>query len=108
MFDFYDLTHLEARKEIQIYFRSFFGSNENFKICFRDLLTFSMYLATISRMMGKIIDLKKGEEKIIPNLKNVCTYFLSCVVGGFCPAKLFSEAAEAALDSAFKPTTLTK
>ena len=65
-------------------------------------------LATISRMMGKIIDLKKGKEEIIPNLKNVCTYFLSCVVGGFCPAKLFSEAAEAALDSAFKPTTLTK
>jgi hypothetical protein len=54
---------------------------------------------------GKIINLKKGEES---NLKNVCTYFLSCVAGGFCPAKLFSEAAEAALDSAFKPTTLTK
>ena len=51
------------------------------------------------------MDLKKGEEKIILNLKNVCTYFLSCVAGGFCPAKLFSEAA---LDSAFKPTTLTK
>ena len=27
--------------EVQKYFRSFFGSNENFKICFRDLLTFS-------------------------------------------------------------------
>ena len=26
--------------EIQKYFRSFFGANENFKICFRDLLTF--------------------------------------------------------------------
>ena len=32
---------LEARAEIQKYFRSFFGSNENFKICFWDLLTFS-------------------------------------------------------------------
>ena len=32
---------LEARAEIQKYFRSFFGSNENFKICFRDLLIFS-------------------------------------------------------------------
>ena len=31
---------LEARAKIQKYFRSFFGSNENFKICFRDLLTF--------------------------------------------------------------------
>ena len=31
---------LEARAEIQKYFRSFFGSNENFKICFPDLLTF--------------------------------------------------------------------
>ena len=38
---FYDLTHLEAREEIQKYFRSFFGSNEDFKICFRDLLTFT-------------------------------------------------------------------
>ena len=31
----------EARAEIQKYFRSFFGSNENFRICFRDLLNFS-------------------------------------------------------------------
>ena len=31
---FYDLT--QARAEIQKYFRSIFGSNENFKICFRD------------------------------------------------------------------------
>ena len=30
---------LEARAEIQKHFRSVFGSNENFKICFRDLLT---------------------------------------------------------------------
>ena len=28
---------------MQKYFRSIFGSNENFKICFRDLLTFSKY-----------------------------------------------------------------
>ena len=27
---------LEVRAEIQKYFRSFFGTNENFKICFRD------------------------------------------------------------------------
>ena len=38
---FYDLTHLEAREEKQKYFRSFFGSNEDFKLCFRDLLTFT-------------------------------------------------------------------
>jgi hypothetical protein len=31
----------EARAEIQKYFRSFFGSNENFKICFQDVLTFT-------------------------------------------------------------------
>ena len=31
---------LEARAKIQKYFCLFFGSNENFKICFRDLLTF--------------------------------------------------------------------
>ena len=35
---------LEARAEIQKYFRSFFGSNENFKICFRDLLTFILLM----------------------------------------------------------------
>ena len=33
---------LEARAEIQKYFRLFFGSNENSKICFRDLLTFRL------------------------------------------------------------------
>ena len=33
---FYDLSILEARADIQKYFRLFFGSNENFKICFRD------------------------------------------------------------------------
>ena len=32
---------LEARAEIQKHFRSFFGSNENFRICFQDLLTFT-------------------------------------------------------------------
>ena len=32
---------LENRAKIQKYFHSFFGSNENFKICFQDLLTFS-------------------------------------------------------------------
>ena len=28
---FFDLIHLEARAEIQKYFHSFFGANENFK-----------------------------------------------------------------------------
>ena len=32
----------EARAEIQKYFRWFFSSNENSKICFPDLLTFSL------------------------------------------------------------------
>ena len=31
-----------ARAEMQKYFCSFFGSNESFKICFRDLLTFRL------------------------------------------------------------------
>ena len=39
LFDFF----LEARAEIQKYFRSFFGANENFKIWFRDLLTFNTW-----------------------------------------------------------------
>ena len=33
---FYDLTHLEARAEIQKYLRSFFGANENFNKSFRN------------------------------------------------------------------------
>ena len=32
---------MEARAEIQKYFRWFFGSNEKFRICFRDYLTFN-------------------------------------------------------------------
>ena len=35
------LYWFDLRAAIQKYFRSFFGANENFKICFRDLLTFS-------------------------------------------------------------------
>ena len=38
-FDFF----LEARAEIQKYFRSFFGANENYRIWFRDLLPFSTW-----------------------------------------------------------------
>ena len=40
----------EARAEIQ----NKFGSNENFKICFRDLLTFSFYWAKSSKRVRKI------------------------------------------------------
>ena len=36
---FFDGLILEARAEMQKYFRSCFGSNENLRICFRDLLT---------------------------------------------------------------------
>ena len=39
---FYDSIYLAARAEVQKYFHSFFGSNENFKICFRDILTFNL------------------------------------------------------------------
>ena len=35
---------LETRAEIQKYFCYFFGSNENFNICFRDWLTFSTFV----------------------------------------------------------------
>ena len=38
---------LEARAEIQKIFSFFFGSNENFKICFRDLLAFIIHWHTI-------------------------------------------------------------
>ena len=42
MHSFFDLIHFRelGLQELQKYFRSFFGSNENFKICFRDLLAF--------------------------------------------------------------------
>ena len=33
--------------EIEKYFRSIFDSNENFKICFRDYLTFKVFLSTL-------------------------------------------------------------
>ena len=42
------LGFFEARVEIQKYFRWFFGSNENFKICFRE-----------SRTAGHILRLEK-------------------------------------------------
>ena len=35
------LALLEARAEIKKYFLWFFGSNEKFRICFREKLTFS-------------------------------------------------------------------
>ena len=38
--DFFDWLILEAKAEIQKN-RSFFGSNENFEICFWDLVTFN-------------------------------------------------------------------
>ena len=40
LFFWFDLF-LETRAEIQKHFRSYFGANLNFKICFRDLLTFN-------------------------------------------------------------------
>ena len=38
---FFDWLILEARAESQKYFSLFFGSNENFEICFWDELTFN-------------------------------------------------------------------
>ena len=57
---FYGLI-LEARADIQKCFRSFFGSNENFRVCFQYLLTFSK---------------KSGNEisYFFYHKTNVCTY----------------------------------
>ena len=41
LFFFISNLFLETRAEIQKHFCSYFGANLNFKICFRDLLTFS-------------------------------------------------------------------
>ena len=40
---FWFYLFFEARAEIQKYFCSFFGSNENFRFCFRDLENFISY-----------------------------------------------------------------
>ena len=45
----FDLTHFR-----QNYFRSFFGSNKNFKICFRDYLAFNMYVFVFSLLVSCI------------------------------------------------------
>ena len=47
LFFWFDLF-FEARAEIQKYFLSFFGSNENFKIVFRDLLTCRCVIQSVS------------------------------------------------------------
>ena len=50
----------EARAEIQKYDCSFFGSNENNKICFRTLLTFSLFSASIWLMLKLLVYLSQG------------------------------------------------
>ena len=52
------------------YFRSFFGSNENFKIYFRDLLTFSMSVTAQTKQVKKVqfinqTALKQRNEQIL-------------------------------------------
>ena len=41
---------LETRAEIEIYFHLFFGSNQNFKICFRDQGLFTNYVYKIRQV----------------------------------------------------------
>ena len=43
-FDLFFRLGQKYKNIIQKYFLSFFGANENFKICFRDLLTFKYHL----------------------------------------------------------------
>ena len=47
---FLNLPLLEARAEIQKYFRSFFGSKEHLRTCFWDLLTFTKYVARLFKL----------------------------------------------------------
>ena len=54
----------EARAEIHKYFCSFFGSNEHFKICFPDLLTFKGGFFSESAM--KFFQISKSQKKNIP------------------------------------------
>ena len=54
---------LEARAEIEKYFRSIFGSNENFKLCFRKYLTFSALKNLRSRKRREKVETKER----IPN-----------------------------------------
>ena len=52
---------LEARAEIQKYFGLFFGSNDNFRICFRDLLTFRRAIV-LGKLVCKAGSNKKGQK----------------------------------------------
>ena len=54
-----------GKAEIQKYFHSFFGSNENFKICFRDLLTFSRYkeVWNCAIILGDLVPLSTKKNK---------------------------------------------
>ena len=66
----------EARAEIQKYFCWFFGSNENFRICSRDLLTFRRgskagqdYIECIvEHRKEKSISHSVARTKLVPNL----------------------------------------
>ena len=46
---------LEARAEIKKLFRSFFGSNENKKICFWNLLTFRRFVRNTNKDKGTVV-----------------------------------------------------
>ena len=65
---------LEARAEMQKYFNLFFGSNENFKICFRDQLAFSndtagKYNGARTAWIGtSMVDYGHNDEYLIPNI----------------------------------------
>ena len=71
--------------EIQKYFRLIFGSNENFKICFRDYLTFMMILIPVRK--------KCEYNNLIRILKYFWSVFLYFLARYMCSRSAGSSAA---------------
>ncbi len=63
---FFNWLILEARAEIQNKNRCFFGSNENFEICFWDLLTFRITLGTF-RVWSQMLPTKLVNSQYMRN-----------------------------------------
>ena len=64
------------RAEILQFFRVIFGSNENFKICFRDLLTFTLLAHFLCSMSKKKV--VSNPQSLLIGQSNV-RYFL-CII----------------------------
>ena len=76
---------LRPRAEIEKYFRLIFGSNENFKICFRDYLTFMMILIPVRK--------KCEYNNLIRILKYFWSVFLYFLARYMCSRSAGSSAA---------------